>query len=54
MPLDLTLAGAITDFRVEKQNAEGHTDHGKLLIGVAAAIVYIEFIGNSVGGNGIF
>lgn len=54
MSLHLIFAGSVTDFCMQKQETEGYADHGKLLIGVAAAIVYIKFIGNSVGGDGIF
>ena len=54
MPFHLAFTGSVTDFCMQKQDTEGYADHGKLLIRVATAIVYIKFIGNSVGSDGIF
>ena len=54
VPLYLALTGAITDFRVEKQHAQGYTDHGKLFIRVTAAIIDVKLIRDAIGGNGGF
>ena len=53
MPFYLAFAGTVPDSRMEKKNPEGDTDHGKLCIGIATSIVYIKFIGNAIGGDGI-
>ena len=52
MAFHLAFAGPVTDLCMEKQHPEGHTDHGKLFIGVAAAVVDVELIRDTIGGNG--
>lgn len=54
MALYLAFTGPVTDFRMKEQNAEGYTDHGKLFIAVGTAVIYVELVRDSVGGNGIF
>lgn len=54
MTFHLALAGTVTDLCVKKQYSERHADHGKLLIGVAAAVVDVELIRDTIGGNGRF
>ena len=53
MAFHLALAGAVADAGMEKDNAETDTDHGKLLIGIAGAVIDIKFIRNSISGNGL-
>lgn len=54
MAFYLAFAGPITDAGMQKQDPKGYTDHGKLFVGIAAAIVNVEFIRNPISGDGIF
>ena len=50
----LAFAGLIADACMQQKDPEGYTDHGKLFVGIAAAIVNVEFIRNSISSDGIF
>lgn len=52
MAFHLAFAGAITDFCVKEQYSQRYADHGKLFIGVAAAVGDVELIRDTIGGNG--
>lgn len=54
MAFYLAFGGPITDAGMQKQDPKGYTDHGKLFVGIAAAIVNVEFIRNPISGDGIF
>jgi hypothetical protein len=53
MAFHLPFTGSVTYFCVKEHGAERNADHGQLLIGVTASIVYIDLVGYPVGGNGL-
>lgn len=54
MAFYLSLAGSIPDCCVEKEYPKGDTDHGKLFVAVAAAVIDIKFVWQAIGGDCLF